>query len=89
MPNHPAVRRVVVAVADEGPERLTVRERKWGWKGHWTGEKGRFSPPPAKKECLMSLSHKPGSVSDIVQKSHIIAITDSYLCVLRQLSSSS
>ena len=35
-----------------------------------------------------SLSHKPGSVSAIVNKSHIVAITDSYLCVLRQLSSS-
>ena len=42
----------MVAVADEGSERLTVRERKWGWKGHWTGEKGRLSPPPAKNECL-------------------------------------
>ena len=36
----------------------------------------------------MSLSHKPGSVSDIVNKSHFVAITDSNLCVLRQLSSS-
>ena len=35
-----------------------------------------------------SLSHKPGSVSDIVNKSHVVAITDSNLCVLRQLSSS-
>ena len=35
-----------------------------------------------------SLSHKPGSVSDIVNKSHLVAITDSHLCVLRQLSSS-
>ena len=37
---------------------------------------------------LMSLSHKPGSVSDIVDKSYLVAITDSTLCVLRQLSSS-
>ncbi len=36
----------------------------------------------------MSLSHKPGSVSDIVNKSHLVAITDSNLCVLLQLSSS-
>ena len=34
-----------------------------------------------------SLSHKPGSVSDIVNKSHLVAITDLNLCVLRQLSS--
>ena len=39
-------------------------------------------------DALRSLSHKPGSVSDIVNKSHLVAITDSNLCVLRQLSSS-
>ena len=37
---------------------------------------------------LKSLSHKPGSVSDIVNMSHLVAITDSNLCVLRQLASS-
>ena len=38
--------------------------------------------------AYMSLSHKPDAVSDIVNKSHLVAITDSNLCVLRQLSSS-
>ena len=41
-----------------------------------------------KNRMHLSLSHKPGSVSDIVNKSHLVAITDSNLCVLRQLSSS-
>ena len=45
-------------------------------------------PVDIDKFPLMSLSHKPGSVSDIVNKSHVVAITDSNLCVLRQLSSS-
>ena len=37
---------------------------------------------------LESLSHKPGLASDIVNKSHLVAITDSNLCVFRQLPSS-